>query len=123
MIEAITFLLLAQLAGEAIVRALDLPVSGPVVGLLLLAAAVAWRGIPPALHETSLALLRNLSLLFVPAGVGVIRQAGVLAEYWLALSLALVVSSVATLTVTALVFRFAQARFGAPGSDEEAVGQ
>ena len=85
MIESLTFLLLAQLAGEVIVRALGLPVPGPVIGLILLALIMAWRGIPPALHETALGLLRNLSLLFVPAGVGVIRQADVLAENWLAL--------------------------------------
>lgn len=114
MIESLTFLLLAQLAGEVIVRALGLPVPGPVIGLILLALFMAWRGIPPALHETALGLLRNLSLLFVPAGVGVIRQAEVLAENWLALALALVVSTVSTLAITALAFRWAQKRFGDP---------
>ncbi len=117
MIESLTFLLLAQLAGEVIVRALGLPVPGPVIGLILLALIMAWRGIPPALHETALGLLRNLSLLFVPAGVGVIRQADVLAENWLALSLALVVSTLATLAVTALAFRWAHKRFGTAESE------
>ena len=93
MIESLTFLLLAQLAGEILARAAGLPVPGPVIGLIILAVILAWRGIPPALHETALGLLRNLSLLFVPAGVGVIRQAGVLADNWLALSLALLVST------------------------------
>ncbi|MCB1494881.1 MAG: CidA/LrgA family protein [Bauldia sp.] len=117
MIESLAFLLLAQLAGEIFVRAIGLPIPGPVIGLILLAVIVAWRGIPPALRETSLGLLRNLSLLFVPAGVGVIRQADVLAENWLALAIALVVSTLATLAVTALTFRWAQKRFG--GRDGE----
>ncbi|HMN86219.1 MAG TPA: CidA/LrgA family protein [Bauldia sp.] len=118
MIEALTFLLLAQLAGEAAVRALAVPVPGPVVGLILLALILAWRGTPANLRDTSLGLLRNLSLLFVPAGVGVIRQADVLAEYWLALSVALVVSTLATLAVTALTFRFVQKRLGRHDGDE-----
>lgn len=120
MIESLTFLLLAQLAGEVIVRALALPVPGPVIGLLLLALIMAWRGIPAALHETALGLLRNLSLLFVPAGVGVIRQAEVLSANWLALSVALVISTLTTLAVTALTFRWAQKRFGDPAEGEAA---
>lgn len=117
MIESLTFLLLAQLAGEVLVRAIGVPVPGPVVGLVLLAAILAWRGIPARLHETALGLLRNLSLLFVPAGVGVMRQADVLANNWLALSAALAVSTLATLAVTALAFRWAQARFGGAPPD------
>ncbi|MBZ0227096.1 MAG: CidA/LrgA family protein [Bauldia sp.] len=120
MIESLTFLLLAQLAGEIIVRSIGLPVPGPVIGLMLLALVMAWRGIPAALHETALGLLRNLSLLFVPAGVGVIRQADALADNWLALSVALVVSTMATLAVTALTFRWAQKRFGHTAESEAA---
>ena len=62
-------------------------------------------------------LLRNFSLLFVPAGVGIVRQVHVLAGNWLAISLALVVSTAATLAVTALVFRWAHNRFGPPPED------
>ena len=112
MIEAFTFLLLAQLAGEVIVRALGVAVPGPVIGLVLLAVILVWRGIPKGLSDTAHGLLRNLSLLFVPAGVGVMRQADAIAGNWLALSLGLIVSTVATLAVTALVFRWAQRRFG-----------
>ena len=120
MIEAITFLLLAQLAGEALVRALGVAVPGPVVGLVLLAAILVWRGIPKGLSDIAHGLLRNLSLLFVPAGVGIMRQADAIAGNWLALSLGLIVSTVATLAVTALVFRWAQRRFGGAESDGEA---
>ena len=117
MIEAVTLLLLAQLAGEAIVRALGLPVPGPVVGLVILAFILVARGTTKALSDTAHALLRNLSLLFVPAGVGIMRQADAIAGNWLALSLGLIVSTVATLAVTALVFQWAQRRFG--GADDD----
>ncbi len=117
MIEAFAFLLLAQLTGEVIVRALGVAVPGPVIGLVLLALVLVWRGITPALRDTANGLLRNLSLLFVPAGVGIMRQADVIAGNWLALSLGLIVSTIATLAVTALVFRWAQRRFGGTGDD------
>ncbi len=120
MIEAITFLLLAQLAGEAAVRAIGLPVPGPVVGLVLLALVLVWRGTPRGLSDTAHGLLRNLSLLFVPAGVGIMRQADAIAGNWLALSAGLIVSTVATLAVTALTFRWAQRRFGRPPGGGEA---
>lgn len=121
MIEAFAFLLLAQLAGEVIVRGLGLPVPGPVVGLVLLAVILVRRGTPKSLSDTAHGLLRNLSLLFVPAGVGIMRQVDTITGNWLALSLGLVVSTIATLAVTALVFRWAQRRFGGPdgGGDEQ----
>ncbi len=112
MIEAVTFLLLAQLAGEAVVHALGLPVPGPVIGLVLMALLLFWRGTTPGLSDVAHVLLRNLSLLFVPAGVGIMRQADAIAGNWLALSLGLIVSTVATMVVTALVFQWAQRRFG-----------
>ena len=69
---ALTILLGCQLAGELIVRALGAPVPGPVLGMVLLCAILALRGSTPAtLHSTANGLLAHLSLLFVPAGVGV----------------------------------------------------
>ena len=41
-----------------------------------------------------------------------------LAAYWLALSVALVVSTMATLAVTALTFRFVQKRLGRPDGED-----
>ena len=50
-------------------------------------------------------ILRNLSLLFVPAAVGVMQQAGLIAANWLAISAALVLSTLLTLVVTVYAFR------------------
>jgi holin-like protein len=114
MLDSLTLLLLAQLFGEVIVRAIAVPIPGPVLGGALLAVLLAWRGIPAALHDTSQGLLRHLPLLFVPAGVGIIRQWAVVADYWLALSVALILSTAATIAVTAIVFDWASRRFGPP---------
>ena len=108
MIGALTTLLLCQLVGEVLVRALHLPVPGPVLGMVLLFAALLLRGreVPPALGATADALLGNLGLLFVPAGVGVVLYLPLLARDWAPISLAVVAG---TLIAIAATGRLAQA--------------
>ena len=116
MVIALATLLLCQLAGEALARGLGVPVPGPVLGATLLLALLFLREkakpvLPREINDGSLdnaanMLLANLSLLFVPAGVGVIQNLQVLRTHGLALALALIVSTVLGLLVTAFVFRF-----------------
>lgn len=106
MLAALTVLLLCQLFGEAAVRLLDLPVPGPVLGLVLMLALLALRrGVPATLDSTAGGLLKHFSLLFVPAGVGVLQHLQRIEAEWLAIAAALLVSSVATIVVTAAVMR------------------
>lgn len=105
MIAALTILLSCQLAGEVFVRLIAVPIPGPVMGLVVLLIGMAVRGsIPQALRDTANGLLSHLSLLFVPAGVGVILHFERIGTEWLALLAALLVSTWATIAVTALVF-------------------
>src|SRR2546421_12993182 len=77
MIPALTMLLSCQLAGELIARLFRLPVPGPVLGMLLLFTLLLARPRSEAVvRDTTATLLRYLSLLFVPAGVGLIPHAG-----------------------------------------------
>lgn len=106
MLTALTGLLLCQLIGEAAVRLTHLPVPGPVLGLVLMLGFLALRrGVPPNLDVTANGMLKHLSLLFVPAGVGVLQHLARIQAEWLALTVALLVSSVATIVVTAVVMR------------------
>ena len=115
MIASLTLILAAQLVGEALARGGGLPVPGPVIGLALLLALMAWRGRLPArlvpapladgtLEATGRGLLAHLSLLFVPAGVGVVQRLDVLAANGPALAVAIVVSTLAALAATAGTF-------------------
>ena len=106
MIAALTLLLVFQLVGEVIARALALPIPGPVIGMALLFLALLIRGGPGEdLRLTSGQLLQHLSLLFVPAGVGIMVHLHRVADEWLPLLLSLLISTVATLVVTALVMK------------------
>lgn len=111
MIAALTQLLLFQLAGEVITRAMNLPVPGPVLGMLMLFIALALRGGPSGeLQSTSQGLLQHLSLLFVPAGTGIMVHLHRVGDEWLPLLLSLLISTVATLMVTALVMKLTMPR-------------
>lgn len=104
MLEYLTFILACQLAGEFIVTGLDIPVPGPVVGMVLLFVFLLVRGeVPEPLAQVADALLRNLSLLFVPAGVGVMLHFELLGSDAVPLGVALVLSTLATIAVTALL--------------------
>jgi holin-like protein len=104
MIETLATLLVFQTIGEVLSYVLKLPVPGPVIGMALL---VAWLRLRPGafarLRDASLGLLRHLSLLFVPAGVGVMLHTGRLAAEWLPIAVAIVFSTALTIAVTALV--------------------
>ena len=63
-------------------------------------------------------ILRHLSLLFVPAGVGVMAHAARIESEWIAILVALLVSAVLTIAVTALVFRWVARWVGAGGEEE-----
>lgn len=104
-------LLLCQLLGEVLVVWTGLPFPGPVVGMVLLFAGIALRGgVPPGLGQLVDGLLSHLSLLFVPAGVGVMLHIAMLRDEWLAVSLALVLSTILTIAVTALLMKALVAR-------------
>lgn len=106
MLFAITLLLLFQLAGETISVLFNLPIPGPVIGMALLFAALALRGGPGVeLRETAQSLLQHLSLLFVPAGVGVMLHGRRMADEWLPIVVALVISTFLTIAATAWVLR------------------
>ena len=104
MLKTLTVLLLYQLAGETTALLLHLPVPGPLIGMLMLLATLVVRGHTPAyLREGANHLLTHLSLLFVPAGVGIMVHFGRLRDEALPIVVSLVLSTALTIAVTALI--------------------
>jgi holin-like protein len=104
-----------QLIGEVLRRGLHLPLPGAVIGMLLLALVLVVggsdRGVVVAdqsaqLSRTANALIANMGLLFVPTGVGVIAEVGVLRQNWLPILVGLLVSTVLGLVVTGIVMHW-----------------
>jgi len=117
MIASLSLILLCQLAGEVFVRGLSLPIPGPVVGLLLLLVLLLARDRfkvmargplqQDGVENASRNLLAHLSLLFVPAGVGVVQKLDLIAEHGIAIIVILAISVVVTLLVTVGTFLLA----------------
>ena len=85
-------------AGGWLANAARLPLPGSVAGMLLLAAALRLGLVPErAVRPAAELLIRHLALLFVPAGVGVMVYADLLAREWLPILLASAVGTVAVL--------------------------
>lgn len=121
MLLSLGLILLCQLVGEAIARGTGWPVPGPVIGMvlcvLLLLARDRLNWLAPSelrdgtFEQTGRGILSHLSLLFIPAGVGVVQRMDVLAGNALAIALAVVVSTVLSMAVTAWVFSVVARRF------------
>lgn len=106
MLSSITVLLVCQLVGEVIARLTKIPVPGPVIGMVLLfVGLIIRRGVPENLEKTGTTLLSHLSLLFIPAGVGVMVHLKLIAAEWLPIAGALVISTALTIAVTGLVMQ------------------
>lgn len=109
MLHAFLLLILLQLAGELLAGLLGWPLPGMILGLLLLLGLLALRGhrlgreraIPEALDAAAKGLHGHFGLLFVPAGVGVLGQAGTIAAEGPAILLSVLVSTALTIGLTA----------------------
>lgn len=106
MLASLTLLLVCQLVGTIIQQVFALPVPGAVIGMVILFVALVRQvTLPTGLSTTSQSLLGHLSLLFVPAGVGIIQQLSLLKQQWIPILAALILSSVVTLIVTGWVMQ------------------
>lgn len=119
MIPALATLLVFQLVGEAMVRVLAVPVPGPVVGMALLLLALVFRPAwTNAIKPTAQTLLQHLSLLFVPAGVGVMLHLQRLGDEAFAIGVALVISTWVGLASAALTMAWLMKRVAPPDGKE-----
>ena len=104
-LQGLAVLLLMQSIGEALAHFLQLPIPGPVVGMVLLLCALHWGPVQGAVAPAAGFLLTHLSLLFVPVGVGVMTHLDLLGAYGLRLLLVIVLSTWIGMAVTVWVLR------------------
>ena len=118
MLHALTLILVCQLIGEVSVLVTGLPVPGPVIGMLLLLGWLFLKGgVPESVGRVADTLLAHLSLLFVPAGVGVLVHWERLRGQGAAIAAALVLGTLITLAVTALTMAVVTRLTGRSGGD------
>lgn len=106
MLRTLTTLFVFQFVGEILSFGLHAPIPGPVFGMAFLFIYLLLRdGEAERLRETAQTLLRHLSLLFVPAGVGVMLYVDTVKKEWLPIVVSLLVSTALTIVVTGLTVR------------------
>lgn len=90
--------------GELIRYLLDLPVAGNIIGMLLLFIALKQKWLRlSAIKPASDKLLEFLVLFFIPYGVGLMVYFDLVEAFWLPMTGAVIVSTLLTLYVTALI--------------------
>lgn len=106
MLRAYLALLGCQMVGEVIHHVSRLPLSGPIIGMVLL--LILLRMVGGGSEEFNLAgqsLLRYLPLFFVPPGVGVMQHLALLRTWWLTTLLALIASTALAMISGAIVMQ------------------
>ena len=85
---------------------LELSIPGPVIAMGLLLIVLLYKDtIPQSLESTAEGILSHLSLLFVPAGVGVVAHLTVLGNEWPAIIGSLIGSTIVTVLVTGWILQ------------------
>jgi len=107
MLKGLAVLFGFQLAGELIVVSFRLPVSGPIIGMVLLLIWLQGHGrIDGGLESAADGLLSNMAVLFVPVGVGAMAYPELFREHWPFILVAVTAGTAATVATTALTARF-----------------
>jgi holin-like protein len=109
---ALLLLFGCQLAGEILHRVFWVPMPGPVTGMLLLTLILLRRSsaVPEGLAASARVLLQNPGLFFVPAGVGVVANIGLIRHQWIPICVALIGSTGLSLLATACTVNFMRLR-------------
>ena len=106
MIRGLAILLIFQSIGEVLAKLAHGFLPGPVIGMILLFVFLVVRRaniIPASIALAADSLLAHLGIFFIPAAVGVMLYVSTLAAAGAAWLLAILLSTVTAITVTALL--------------------
>lgn len=109
MFKELSLLLLYSVIGEGVRMFFHLPVPGSIIGILLLFLSFQTKLLKPtAIEDTANFLLNHLTILFVPAGVGLMQYYGAIKYTWPILLGAVVVCSLVYLVAVGKTAEFVE---------------
>ncbi len=104
MIKGTFIILLFLLLGEIISLAIEGYLPGNVLGMILLFVALQWKLVgADDIRKITKLLTGNMALFFVPAAVGLMASAALIAQNWLAILVSSVVSTMLVLAVVGVI--------------------
>lgn len=99
------------LVGELIAHIFGWAIPGSIIGMIILTLALEFKLIKLSQVEgVSDFLIRNMAFFFVPPGVGLMVNLELIADNWLAITVATVLSTMLVLIVTGLVAQIGRAK-------------
>lgn len=104
MLKSLFYIFLFLVLGEFIKYVFNLPIAGNIIGMMLIFIALKIKVIKLSdVKPASDKLLKYLVLFFVPYGVGLMVFYDVIKQNWLSITIAVVLSTVITLYITAII--------------------
>jgi holin-like protein len=112
MLRSIFIIFFYQLLGEAVKKIFEIRIPGPVIGLILLLVSLILlnklktrfvNNLKKEVADTSTYLLKYLSFLFVPIGVGVVMHFSYLENNLSKVLFIIFVSTILTISITAFL--------------------
>ncbi len=102
LLKSLLYIFAFLAAGELIVYVLPIAIPGNILGMFLIFFAlkfklISLKDVKPASDK----LMRYLVLFFIPYGVGLMSYFDYIKDYWVAISVAAILSTLITLYITA----------------------
>ncbi len=104
MIKGIFYILFFYFSGELLSILINNFIPGSVIGMLLLFMCLFFKIIKPEkVKDTARVITKNMAVFFVPAAIGLMAYTEIISKSIWAISLAIIVSTVLTIVVVALI--------------------
>lgn len=108
------------LISEFISESLSLPIPGNILGMLLLLVLLLTKVIKLEQIETiANFFLDHLAFFFIPAGVGLMNSAGIIADSWFRLIIVCVITTIIIIAMTGITVQFISRRLSKEEEENE----
>ena len=115
MIDGLLILLFFQFLGEILIRLTGIPLPASVVGMVLLLVALLLNTpFTPRVAPAAGALIKHISLLIFPLGVGIVLQWHRYEDYAVALAVAVVIGTILSMLLVTLMLKKLMSKAGEP---------
>ena len=108
-LKELTVIIAILFMANAVKEAAKLPIPSAVLGMLFLLLCLLFGIVKlKAIEKISGFLLNNITILFVPGGVGLITSIGLVKDQWFQMLLVAILATIIGISVTGLTIQFMQ---------------
>lgn len=106
LIRALAIIFGSLLAGEGIVDILKIPISGSIIGLLILTLLLQLKLIKESwIKDACNTLIKYMSFFFIPPGVAIGAYLGLIKNDWIPIVTSTTISTILVIIATAITFK------------------